>query len=119
MKCLPAQTGFTVGEDATNFPDGKSSFDSLSWAMNDSSVTDLSCNGWYWNALPAIFVGITLRFVSFGIINSFDQEQQAKKSFWFKMRHQGSRELYRSVIIYCTCLLILFVITCVLVLRQG
>jgi hypothetical protein len=119
MKCLPAQTGFTVGVDATNFPEGESSFDFLFWGMSDSSITIPSCNGWYWNVLPAIMVGITLRFASFGIINSFSLQQQAKKSFWFQMRYQGSRELYMRVAIYCTCLLALFIATCVLVLRQA
>lgn len=119
MKCLPAQTGFTVAVDAINFPKEKSSFHVFSWGMNDSSVTDPSCSGWYWNVLPAVMVGITLRFAAFGVINSFNLEQQSKKSFWFRMRHQRTPELNRSVAIYCTCLLVLFIITAVLVLRKA
>ena len=117
-KCLPSQSGFTVSTnpDSVNFPEGKSSFDMLFWGQNDLHITDAGCNGWYWNVWPALFVGLTLRYLSFGIINSFNLEMHAKKSFWFQLRHQGSSRLYLSVGIFCAVFVVMFTISAVLVL---
>ena len=37
-------------------------------AMNDSSVTDQTYMGWYWGALPSIFVGLAVRLLALVLV---------------------------------------------------
>mmetsp|Transcript_20466 Transcript_20466/g.33924 ORF Transcript_20466/g.33924 Transcript_20466/m.33924 type:complete len:1212 (+) Transcript_20466:224-3859(+) len=118
LKCLPPQTGFTQTDEAYNFPDGKDSFAWVSLGQNDSNVTDLSSNGWYWGILPGFLVGLTIRVVAFGAINSLNRAQMAKKSFLFQLRNKGSFSLYLSVAAFWLCLGGLIGVTCWMILRE-
>jgi hypothetical protein len=118
LKCLPPQTGFTIGSNATSFPDDKSSFAFLSLGIHDSSVIDSDSNGWYWNVLPAFMIGLTVRFAGFGVINAFNRAEQAKKSFWFELRYKGSLMLYGSVVVFFLCLAGLCGVCTWLIFRQ-
>ena len=116
MKCLPSQTGFTIDADATSFPADKNSFYFVSLGQNDPNVTDQSWEGWYWNALPAFMVGLTVRFAAFGAINALNQSEQAKKPFMYRLIHKGSPGLYIKVVLFWLCMGGLIGVTCWLVL---
>jgi hypothetical protein len=118
LKCLPPQSGFTQTNDATNFPEDQASFSFLSLGQNDSEVTDLSWNGWYWGVLPGFMVGLTVRFVAFGAINSLNRSKMAKKSFIFQLRNKGSLQLYSTVAAFFICLGGLIGVTSWLILRE-
>lgn len=116
LKCLPSQTGFSVDADATSFPADKNSFYFVSLGQDDPYVTDQSWDGWYWNALPAFMVGLTVRFAAFGAINALNQSEQAKKPFMYRLIHKGSPGLYVKVVLFWLCLVGLIGVTCWLVL---
>jgi ABC-type multidrug transport system ATPase subunit len=118
QKCLPPQTGFTQAEDTYNFPQHLDSFSLIQMGQLDSSVNTPSCSGWYWGILPAVLVGFTVRFAALGCVNCLNRSQQAKKSFWFQLRHQGSVRLYASTALFCICLVVLVVLTSWTVLRS-
>ena len=81
-RCLPAQSGFTVDTDeAVNFPLDRTSFSILSLAENDAGVIEESCSGWYWGILPALLVGLTVRWLAAGAIHLSGRSMQAKSPF--------------------------------------
>jgi len=120
-RCMPPQYGFTSDPTiSAGFPEEKNAFRLMGMAMNDPSVSNFTCNGWFWNVGPALMVGLTLRYIAFGVINTFNQGQQAKKSFFtHRLIRQGSKSLYIKTALYWVILIALFVLTCFLILRKG
>ena len=85
-RCLPEQSTFTIEDSAVNAPRRNSAFFQLGYAEHDLSVTERSCDGWYWSVLPAIFVGISVRFAAFGAMHAFQRAQQTKKPLFQVMQ---------------------------------
>lgn len=79
-RCLPSQSGFTVLQDAINFPISYSSFSLLHLAENDPNVVERTFNGWYWGVLPAFVVGLTICVLAGGVIHVSDRSKQANRS---------------------------------------
>jgi hypothetical protein len=79
-RCLPSQSGFTVSQDAVNFPMTYSSTSFLHLAQNDPNVVERTFQGWYWGVLPAFMVGLTIRVLAGGLIHVSDRSKQAKRS---------------------------------------
>ena len=75
-RTLPSQSGFTfIESEAFGLPEDSTSFDFLSLAQNDEiNVVERSTRGWYWSALPAVIVGLTIRCIC-GIILAFESKQ--------------------------------------------
>jgi hypothetical protein len=61
LRCLPEQTGMTVEHESTNFPRNYTVVQQLGLAGHDLNSTLQSCNGWYWDVLPSLLVGLTVR----------------------------------------------------------
>jgi hypothetical protein len=90
-RCLPEQSGYTQTAAAINFPQELNSFALLGLAQNDSSVREQSCSGWYWGALPALLVGLTIRWVAAGAIHVSERSKQAKKPLLKEMKHEAGQ----------------------------
>ena len=75
-RTLPSQSGFTfIESEAFGLPEDSTSFDFLSLAQNDEiNVVERSTRGWYWSALPAVIVGLSIRCIC-GIILAFESKQ--------------------------------------------
>lgn len=120
-RCLPPQTGFTQ-ENAPNFPPDKSTFAILGLAENDLNVTERTCDGWFWYVLPAMMVGLTVRFIAGGLIHVVGRSQQAKQSLIkdmaFEMRNPGPKTTVMWFASYIILLLFLLTVTSWLILRQ-
>ena len=63
FKCLPEQTGFTLGGENVYFR----SFEELSLGLHDKNITEQSCSGWYYNFAVSFVTGLTVR-VAAGIL---------------------------------------------------
>jgi hypothetical protein len=90
-RCLPEQSGCTQTAAAINFPQELNSFALLGLAQNDSSVREQSCSGWYWGVLPALLVGLTIRWVAAGTIHVSERSKQAKKPLLKEMKHEAGQ----------------------------
>jgi hypothetical protein len=101
QKCLPSQTGFTIDkENATDYESINDSFNQTQLGQLDPNLTNHSCGGWYWGVLPAVLVGVTIRFVAFGVIHIVNRGQLAKRSFWHQLRYKGNKGLYLTLALY-------------------
>ena len=116
-KCLPSQTGYTVSNKVSNFPEGEDSFAFVHLGRNDSEVNGLHCDGWYLGCIQAFFVGLTIRYAAFGAINCFGQSKQAKRSFYFELCNHGSTALYLTVSAYLVGLVGMIIFTSWIVVR--
>ena len=119
QRCLPAQSGYTLQPDlSVEFPLPLNSFSLTSLAGNDEGVVNKSCTGWYWSFWPALFVGITVRYIAAGVIHASQRGKQAKKSLMVEIRAKPWAEnpIRRTVTYYGIGLIVLFIITCVLLM---
>lgn len=85
-RCLPEQSGYTILPSSVNRQSNSSMTILLGYAGHDYNAVRWSCNGWYWSVLPAILIGITVRYLAIGAMHAFYRGQQTKKSLWFVMR---------------------------------
>jgi hypothetical protein len=85
-RCLPEQSGWTVGDESTNFDRENSVMRRFGLAGHDPNATQQSCGGWYWGILPSIFVGLTVRYAGLLAMHTFNRPQQTKKSLLFEMK---------------------------------
>lgn len=123
VRCLPQQSGFTVHDLTVTFPvEQASSFAMARLAGNDKSVVQRSCDGWYWSFWPALFVGMTIRYLALGALHTFDRSKQAKRPLMDELKDEmnGPKAFYegplfRSVCIYVFVLLVLIIISIVLI----
>jgi hypothetical protein len=81
LRCLPIQSGFTVEPFAFSFPLNATVSTVANLGQNDRAVVQHTCNGWYWGVLPAVAVGVTVRFLAAGAIHAFYRSKQARKPF--------------------------------------
>ena len=117
-RCLPQQTGYTIHDLTTTLPPQVNSFALIPVAQHDRSVVHRSCDGWYWSFWPALFVGLTIRFLAAGALHVCDRSKQAKHSFRDELR--TVKPIHRnpacwSLGIFLICLLGLFVLSIVLI----
>jgi hypothetical protein len=92
IEALPEQSGFTQTAIATNFPEELNSFALIGLAQNDPNVREQSCSGWYWGALPALLVGLTIRWAAAGAIHVSERSKQAKKPLWKEVKQQTAQK---------------------------
>ena len=119
QRCLPSQSGFTIDPTSVNFPLQLNSFSLVQLAQNSRSVVQRSCYGWYWGVLPALFVGITIRFLAGGVIHISDRSKQAKKPLWNDLMEPKEGIRTKKVLgIYLLVLLLLFILSCWLILAN-
>ena len=80
---LQAQSGFTdLGENLMDNDESVkvASFQIVGQGLDDfENVTTRTCTGWYWGCMPALVVGITVRWLAAGVIHVSGRSQQAKK----------------------------------------
>lgn len=97
-RCLPVQSGFTnFGPNFRGEALQAASFQITGQALNDfGTVTLRSYEGWYWGALPALVVGLLIRWVAAGSIHVSDRSKQAKKS----IRHSLSENKSGFLVIF-------------------
>jgi len=80
---LQAQSGFTgLGENLMDNDESVkvASFQIVRQGLDDFvNVTTRTCTGWYWGCMPALVVGITVRWFAAGLIHVSGRSQQAKK----------------------------------------
>jgi len=103
MKAMPEQAGFTVRPESVNFPYSQAgSFAIAGVGQKDLSVLQESQYGWYWSALPALMVGLTIRVLGVGAIHTFDRSRQNKKSLWYELRKDSlcSNRTFYSMLVY-------------------
>jgi hypothetical protein len=110
-RCLPEQSGFTQTAAAINFPQELNSFALLGLAQNDPSVREQSCSGWYWGVLPALLVGLTIRWAAAGAIHVSERSKQAKKPLWKEMKQQAAQKglsIFKSTSMFVAVFLVVF-----------
>jgi Fe2+ transport system protein B len=81
----------------------------LGYAGHDLNAVRWSCVGWYWSVLPAILIGITVRYMAIGSMHAFYRGQQTKKSLWFVIRR--SMRVTAVVVMYFLVFVGLFAVT--------
>jgi hypothetical protein len=119
LRCLPMQSGFTVEPYAFNFPLEYSVPTQASLGQNDRAVVQHTCNGWYWEVLPAVAVGVTVRFLAAGAIHAFYRSKQARKPYVSDLlqRPLFKNRVFLTFIIYMITFLCLFGVTSWFMLR--
>lgn len=116
-QCLPEQTGYTISENAENFPLEYSTMALLGFGGNDlENATRQNCDGWYATVIPAVCVGLCVRMLGLAAIHCFGRSQQIKQSLWYEM--SKNKRVKRCVILFITCTLIMFATTSYLMLRH-
>lgn len=85
-RCLPVQSGFTIPDSAENRQWNTSMMVNLGYAGNDPPATLRSCSGWYWSVVPAILIGITVRYMAILAMHGFGRAQQTKKPLLHMMK---------------------------------
>jgi hypothetical protein len=125
FRCLPEQSGFTQTAIAINFPRELNSFALIGLAQNDSNVRQQSCSGWYWGVLPALLVGLTIRWAAAGAIHVSERPKQAKKPLWKEIKQQTTQKglsVYKStgmiVVVFVAVLAALFSLASWSILRS-
>jgi hypothetical protein len=104
-RCLPEQSGFTISELAINREWNTSMLSAIGYAGHDPYAVERSCDGWYWSVLPAILIGITVRYGAALAMHGFQRAQQTKKPLTYEIRqHRG---VAMQVVIYLIVLLAL------------
>jgi hypothetical protein len=89
LRCLPEQTGMTVEYESVNFPRDYTVIRQLGLAGHDLNATLQSCDGWYWDVLPSLLVGLTIRFAAGLAMHTFNRAQQTKKPLRYEMKRSG------------------------------
>lgn len=121
-RCLPAQSGFTLTDSATSFPLDMNSFAILGLAQNDfDNVIQRSCDGWYGDFLPPVFVGLTLRWLAAGLLHVAGRSKQAKRSLRQELASREGvefRHFFLGVAGYLAVLVLLFALASWLILRE-
>lgn len=139
-RSLPAQYGWTVEPYAVNYPfdlqgvmamagmhtpqntTGLNLFQIAQLAQNSLSVVQQTENGWYWGYLPALFVGLSVRFLAGGVIHISQRSNQAKMSLWKQLRASPDpfwkNKLLHTIIVYLLALLCMFGVTIFFILRK-
>eukprot|EP00529_Nitzschia_sp_RCC80_P002293 CAMPEP_0113480212 /NCGR_PEP_ID=MMETSP0014_2-20120614/21752_1 /TAXON_ID=2857 /ORGANISM="Nitzschia sp." /LENGTH=1932 /DNA_ID=CAMNT_0000373621 /DNA_START=203 /DNA_END=6001 /DNA_ORIENTATION=- /assembly_acc=CAM_ASM_000159 len=108
-RCLPEQSGYTILPSSVNRQSNTSFTILLGYAGHDFNAVRWSCGGWYWSVLPAILIGITVRYLAVGSMHAFYRGQQTKKSLWFVMRK--SKRVTMVVVAYFLVFCGLFAVT--------
>jgi len=114
-RCYPEQSGFTAGDNSSNYRFENSTYAQSGLALHDPNVLIYSCDGWYWSVLPVILVGITLRFLALGAMYGFYRAQQTKKPLVVELKN--SQKMRLKVIAFTVVFLILFIVTTVIMFR--
>jgi hypothetical protein len=119
LRCLPIQSGFTVEPFAFNFPLKFSVSTIAHLGQNDRAVVQHTCNGWYWGVLPAVAVGLTVRFLGAGAIHAFYRSKQARKPFVSDLlqRPLSKNRVFLTSVTYMITFLCLFGFTSWFILR--
>ena len=86
LRCFPEQTGMTVADESKNYDRANTVMHKLGLAWHDPNASQRSCDGWYFNVLPAILVGLTIRFAALLAMHSFNRPQQVKKPLLYEMK---------------------------------
>eukprot|EP00532_Pseudo-nitzschia_australis_P020819 CAMPEP_0168291848 /NCGR_PEP_ID=MMETSP0142_2-20121227/6616_1 /TAXON_ID=44445 /ORGANISM="Pseudo-nitzschia australis, Strain 10249 10 AB" /LENGTH=897 /DNA_ID=CAMNT_0008239483 /DNA_START=9 /DNA_END=2702 /DNA_ORIENTATION=+ len=108
-RCLPEQSGFTIEKESSGRNSTSTMMRLMGYAGHDLNAVYWSCNGWYWSVIPAIFVGITVRYVAIGAMHGCFRAQQAKKPLIYVIKRNYS--VAGITIIYCMGFLGLFSLT--------
>ncbi|CAB9497095.1 Putative white-brown complex homolog protein 30 [Seminavis robusta] len=116
--CLPVQSGFTdFGPNFRGDALQAASFRITGQGWNDfGTITVRSFEGWYWGVLPALVVGILIRWGAAGAIHVSDRAKQAKKSLIHDLAKEPVGWIW--LILYFIILLGLFGASGYLILRQ-
>ena len=108
QRCLPEQSGYTLRDNAFNFPMEFNSLNLISLAQNDiDNATEQSCNGWYAYVLPCLMAGLTIRFATAGVIHIAGRSQQCKKPLLQEARSRKGAAFCWYVFGLCTYWIIL------------
>lgn len=85
-RCFPEQSGFTIGTLENDRQSSSTMMVQLGYAGHDLNAVRMSCNGWYWSVIPAICVGLTVRYLAVGAMYACFRGQQAKKPLLYVMK---------------------------------
>ena len=120
QRCLPQQSGFTIHDLTATLPLQIGSFSLLQLAQNDESVVQRSCAGWYWSFWPAFLAGLTIRFLAGGAIHVSNRSKQARVSLTDELKAKPllKNPAFRDLCIFLFVLLMLFIMSCVLILVE-
>ena len=113
---MPEQSGFTITPEALNRQWNTSMMVNLGYAKNDPPATERSCNGWYWSVIPAILLGLTVRYLAILAMHGFNRSQQTKKPLLYVMRRNTRVAL--KVVVYVLVFCVLFAVTTWTFLRE-
>ncbi len=115
QRALPPQSGFTQEDDynSLNFPMEFNSFNLIGSAQLDiDTVKRQSRSGWDWPLIRALMIGLTLRALSFGLINMCNRQRQCKKPLMEEYKGpDGKKKVLIPFIIGTSIFLVLFSIT--------
>lgn len=65
---------------------------------HDPDAVRKTCNGWYWSVVPAILVGLTVRYAAWLCMYGFQRGQQTKRSLLGMMKNE--RRIRTNVLAY-------------------
>lgn len=115
-RCLPEQSGFTISSNATSRAWNTSALAVVGYAGHDPTASQVSCDGWYWGALPALCVGLTIRYAANLSMHAFSRAQQTKKPLMCVMKND--KQVFGRVILYVLWLCCLIALSTWLFLRD-
>lgn len=74
------------------------SFQILNYGLNDFDIiVQRSSNGWYWGAIPSLFIGLSIRWLALGALYATNRTKQAKKSLQYVLKRQVIGRLWFCV----------------------
>lgn len=115
-RCLPEQSGYTIEETSVNRQANSSMTVVLGYAGHDYGAVRWSCNGWYWSVVPALLIGLTIRYLAIGAMHTMYRGQQTKEPLTSVMRR--NRRVALVALLYCLGFAILFILTTWLFIRD-
>jgi len=116
FQCMPEQSGFTIESNSYGRLSSTTLIRIWGYAGHDVNAVRRSCNGWYWSVIPAIFIGITVRYLAFGAMHACFRAQQAKKPLIYAMKKD--RSVAAVTILYLLGLVVLVSVTTWLFIRD-
>mmetsp|Transcript_38774 Transcript_38774/g.83533 ORF Transcript_38774/g.83533 Transcript_38774/m.83533 type:complete len:414 (+) Transcript_38774:102-1343(+) len=133
-RCLPQQSGYTVADEAFNYPEYEQSypyaFDRTFMARTDAGTAIVqSCSGWFWWVPASLVVGITIRIAGAVAIHLSDRPKQGKKTIRteivddFNKCRSGEKSIFQSFILIGILGFLVFsgffALSCWLILREN